>query len=387
MASFIAYNTQWLDALAIREQARRWQKKGLITPEQWQAVQTQYPVGFYLPNIFVRVVLAVMCWILSASVFGLIGVALISNLPSEEGLGVILLLFSGGVLAGLEFIVRDGKHYQSGLDDALLYMALAAGITGICLLFSAFNEPLAYFVLALPVLIFGAVRYVDTLVAVLAFLCLSGVLFLGLLKLGEWIKVILPFVCMAFSGTAYYWLHRNKQKESLRFWAESLTVLEAVSLLLLYVSGNYFVVRQLSEAWFGVTTVPGAFLFYGITAAVPAIYICFGLRHKDRLLLRTGLVLVAAAVFTFKYYFSLGHTEVLVTLSGAFLVALAYFSIQFLKKGYPGYTYAEDEDAPGMLNAEAVLVTQGFGNATPLPQADPLYGGGQFGGGGTGGNY
>ncbi len=388
MSSFIAYNTQWLDALRIRKQARRWQQKGWITPEQLQAIQAQYPAGFYMPNIFVRVVLAVMCWILSASVFGLIGVTLFNAMSSAEGIGVLLLLFSGCLWVGLEAFIREKKHYQSGLDDALLYMALAAGITGLCLVFSSFDEPLTYFILALPVLTFGAVRYLDKLVAVLAFLCLGGILFLGMLKLGEWVKVILPFVGMAFSGAAYYWLHRNRQKESLRFWHESLTVLEAVSLVLLYLSGNYFVVRELSDLLFGAQRVPGAFLFYGITAAIPVLYIFFGLRHQDRLLLRTGLVLVVVAVFTFKYYFSLGHTEVLFTLSGGFLVVLAYFSIQFLKKGHPVYTYADNEEgSQGILNAEAVLVAQSFGGATVLPKQDPLYGGGQFGGGGGGGNY
>ncbi len=386
--SLIAYNTQWLDALKIQEQVHQWQKKGWISPEQGQAIQGQYPVGFYTPNVFVRVVLAVMCWILSASVFGLLGVALFSEVNSTEGIGIILLLFSGGVLAGLESIIKGGKHYQSGLDDALLYMALCASITGLCLLFSNFDEPLVYFLLTFPVLLFGAIRYVDKLIAALAFLCLGGILFLALLKLGEWMKIVLPFIFMAFSGATYYWFHRSQQRESLRFWHDSLSVLEAVSLVLLYLSGNYFVVRELSDLWFGVTGVPGAFLFYLITAAVPLVYIFFGLQHKDQLLLRTGLLLVVVAVFTFKYYFSLGHTEVLITLSGAFLVALAYFSIQFLKKGHPVYTYAEDEsDDQGILNAEAVLITQSFGGATTLPRQDTLYGGGQFGGGGAGGNY
>ncbi len=389
MSSFIAYNTQWLDALKVREQAGQLHKKGMINQEQLQAIQAQYPVGFYTPNIFVRVVLAVMCWILSSSIFGLFGVTILTEMvASEEGIGIVLLFFSAVTLAGLEYFIRTGKHYQSGLDDALLYMALAAGITGLCLIFSSFDDSLTYFMLAFPVLFFGAIRYLDKLVAALVFLCLGGIVFLGLLELGEWVKIVLPFIFMAFSGAACYWLRRNKQKESLRFWEESMTILEGLSLILFYLSGNYLVVRELSEAWFGVTRVPGAFLFYLITAAMPLVYIFFGLRYKDRLLLRIGLVLVVAAVFTFKYYFSLGHTEVLITLSGAFLVVLAYFSIQFLKKGHPVYTYAEDEsNNQGILNAEAVLITQSFGGATPLSRQDTLYGGGQFGGGGAGGNY
>lgn len=387
----IAYNTQWLDALSVKEQAGKWYKKGLITQPQWQEIQARFVSGFYSPNFFVRIGLFFFCWILTSSTFGLIGVSLISAISDDElGAGIVLLLFSGLLFFALERFIKDQKYYCAGIDDALLYMALSSGIGGLCLCFEPFleNHVTLYLLLSLPILIMAAIRYTDMLLTCLSYLCAMGILFL-VAESNNFTRIIISFLCMLFSGAVYIIIRKNKAREELRFWADCLMIIEACSLITFYLSGNYFVVKELGESLFPGYTIPLAFLFYVFTAIMPLVYVFVGLKNKDRLILRIGLIMVAVSVLTFKYYFSLGHHEITLTIAGAIMVAVAYLAIRILKKNVYGLTYKEDlssEDSPGYFNAEALLVAQTFGPQL-TPEKEFEFGNGKFGGGGAGGNY
>jgi hypothetical protein len=58
----IAYSSQWLEALQVRRQAARWHRKNMIGTAQYEAILAAYPVGFYTPNVVVRIGLAIFCW-------------------------------------------------------------------------------------------------------------------------------------------------------------------------------------------------------------------------------------------------------------------------------------------------------------------------------------
>ncbi len=386
----IAYSSQWLEALQVRRQAAIWHKKSLIGPEQYEAILAAYPVGFYMPNAFVRIGLAIFTWVLVSSAFGILGIALLADMPGETGIGVTLLFFGVFNMIGLEIVIREKHHYRSGIDDALLYLGLGFIVSGLALLLSSFDEPLPLVLVALPLLVIGAIRYLDRLVTICAFMCAVSILFLVLIKAGAAGRLVLPFLLMAFSGAGYAAVCRFKEQVSLRLLEECLEVLEGLCLLTFYLAGNYFVIRELSEVWFEQSHVPLAFVFYGFTALIPPLYIYFGLKNRDRLLLRTGMVLLAMAVFTFKYYFSLGHTEIMITGAGALLVTVAYVTIRFLKREHLPFTYAKDvtdsEEGPEL---ETLVINETFAASVQghAPIGENAFGGGQFGGGGSGGNY
>lgn len=386
----IAYSSQWLEALQVRRQAAKWHKKNYIGSAQYEAILAAYPVGFYTPNAFVRIGLAIFTWVLVSSAFGILGVTLFADMPGETGIGVTLLFFGVFNLIGLEIVIREKHHYQSGIDDALLYLGLGFIVSGLTLLLSSFDEPLPLFLAALPLLAFGAIRYLDRLVTLCAFICAVSILFLVLLKAGAAGRLVLPFLLMAFSGAGYAAVRRSKGQTRLRLWEGCLEVLEGLCLLTFYLAGNYFVIRELSEALFEQSQVPLAFVFYAFTALIPPLYLYFGLKNRDRLLLRTGMVLLAMAVFTFKYYFSLGHTEIMITGAGALLVTFAYVTIRFLKREQMPFTYAKDvaesEEGPEL---EILVINETFAASVQgqTPVKENAFGGGQFGGGGSGGNY
>jgi hypothetical protein len=387
----IAYSSQWLEALQVRRQAARWHRKNLIGTAQYEAILAAYLVGFYTPNVFVRIGLAIFCWVLVSSAFGIFSLFLLDS-GSEKTFGVGLLFFGGGLLVALETIISAKRHYRSGIDDALLYVALGCLITGLLLLLvpGADEEILFSCVLALPVLTFGAVRYTDKLVTVLAFLCLTAVVFLTVLEIGPIGRLVLPFVLMAYAAAAYFGVRRLKGQPKLRLWSACLEALEGLCLLTFYVSGNYFVIQILSDLLFSQPDVPMAFVFYAITAAVPVLYIFFGLRQRDRLLLRTGMILLVLTVLTFRYFFSLGHPEVLVTVAGAGLVVFAYVVIRLLKRGDLPFTYTQDAEEPEEdQELESFVINETFAKSVqgPAPVGENPFGGGQFGGGGSQGNY
>ena len=128
-----AYNRTWLDALATREAAGRWFENGLLSDEKWQAVQERYRTGFYTPNVFVRIGLAVFCLILLLATVGL--TTLMLNVNSESGFAVFSIFWGLAWIAALEFIFIGVKnHYGSGLDDMLLYAGVTAVVSGLYML-------------------------------------------------------------------------------------------------------------------------------------------------------------------------------------------------------------------------------------------------------------
>lgn len=387
----IAYNKEWLDALAAKAQVKKWATVQLINTEQWQHIEERFYSAFYTPNFLVRVGLFTFCWILVASVLGLIGTSFMVLLAGGSiGIGSILLIFGTVLVAALEFFIWEKKFYKGGIDDALLYMALALIITGFGFIFSGvFNDhAISYLFLALPFLMIGAIRYTDTLVTVILYACLVGILFL-LLEKNSFTRLIIPFVCMAFAGATLWWAKQSLEREDWRFWTTCIRMVEACSLITIYLSSNYFVVKELGESLFPDFKMPVPFLFYLITALLPVFYIYKALQTKNRLLLHIGLVLFVLSVLTFKYYFSLGHHEVTITVAGALLTIFAYFSIKLLKKPLGDLTYELDvtEENEGQIHIEALSATEIVNQSESAPRQDFKFGGGQFGGGGAGGSF
>jgi uncharacterized membrane protein YfcA len=117
-----AYPLTWAHNDALRAAAHRWQQRGLLTPAQQKAIEAAHPVVYYRPNNWIRVLL------FGASLFG-----------AFSGLGFMVLITDGrlnpiayavlallAAVAALEFLIKESRHYRSGVDNALLYCALLA---------------------------------------------------------------------------------------------------------------------------------------------------------------------------------------------------------------------------------------------------------------------
>ncbi len=389
----LAYKTELLDHTEILLHAKKWHKNKRISDLSYDAIKNKYTKHLYTPNFFIRIGLFIFTVISASAASGLLMLFTGMFDSGATGIGIRFILNGMLGLFILEMLIKEKKLYKSGIDDALLYMGLGALIGGICILFDQYHpdygKELLYAYIALPFLIAATIRYSDMLMAVCTFGCALFILFFLLAKAGAIALYGMPFFIMIISAVCYFLTTKFRQKENFRFWDSSLMILEILSLLLFYVAGNYFTVRTLSEAAFHLELqenedISLAFIFYAYTALIPLTYIFFGLKNKNRLLLQTGLILVAASVLTFKYYFSFGHHEITMTIGGVIMIAVAWFSTNYFKTPKFGITYLEDkeENALGNLDAEALIIAQTF-SGPQHQENNPELGGGKFGGGGA----
>jgi hypothetical protein len=395
-----AYNSKTLFNGSLRKKVRLWYAKKLLSEKQYLAILNNNPVTFYTPNVFVKIGLFIFTAFILFAVLGIYCLLFSSLFNSNNASFVIFtcLFFATACFVSLELLIEKRNLYNSGIDEALLYFGLIFLSAALYQLTDnlLYDSPLFLSLIALPFICFAVIRYADKLTTLALCLCLYAIVFLLIMKLGEVAKMIMPFAMMIFSGIFYIQIKKLKNQENLFYWKSCFAISEFISLIILYIACNYYVIRESGISFFNLQLangqdIPLAFLFYVLTATVPMAYIYFGLKRKDKTLLWSGLVLLAVSVITFKYYFSLGHPEISLTVAGIVLIVVAYFSINYFKKPKYGITYEEEIDEDSFLksNAEALVIVQSLSSQTESPESQDYiqFGGGQSGGAGSGGTY
>jgi hypothetical protein len=386
----VAYNQMGLKNLHVQKEVKRWMKQDLISKDQYELIGTQYPSSFYHPNVLIRILL----W--AAGVLGLLAATglMVLIMDSSSDTSIAAACIFGGVCAivVLEVLISTKAHYKSGLTEALLYYAALFIIIGILMASKADDAFYPY--LSFILLAIAAIRYLDLLCTAGAVLSFAYIIFNTLYNIGGGTtQQFIPFAIMIVFAALYYLVHHLKSKETITPWYDVLLVIESLSLLLAYCGGNYFIVRELSTEMMGLyldegQDIPFAVFFYSLTVLIPVLYLYFGIKRKDIVLIRVSLVVVAFSVFTFKYYFSLGHPEITLTLAGAILVAISLLTLNYLKVVRHGYT--RENHLPEKwadMNVEAIVIAQTLGgNQIKVDDAEPR-GGGDFGGGGSSDNF
>lgn len=398
----LAYNITFILNLAIVKKAKQWYSQQLISTEQMSTILKNYTSGFYTPPLFIKIGLFLFTFVAILAAVGFYSLFFSSLYSSsKKGFPVFTcFLFAVVCIAALELFIKEKKVYRSGIDECLLYTALVFLFSGFGILISDVaddqNNFLFLNIIAAPILVAAVIRYSDQLVSLVLGLCIYTIFFLLLLKLGEIAKMIMPFALMLISAPIYSTVKKQKLREELFYWKNCLAVFECLALLVFYLACNYFIIREASIEFFHLKLdtgedIPLAFIFYILTAIVPVAYVYYGLKKKDKILLWIGLVLIAAAVLTFKYYFSLGHPEITLTIAGAVMITIAYLAINYLKTPKHGLTFIEEPDEDHFLksNAEALLIAQTFTpHSAPSSSTDPPeFGGGSFGGAGSSGAF
>jgi hypothetical protein len=380
----IAYNEIWVYNLSVLKETKRWFKHGFISVEQSENIKAAYPTSLFNPNVMIRILLFV------ASILGLAGVTGILTLMVIDGSKYVipwLCIFYGlGSFLFLELVfIKSNHHYKSGVNEALLYHSLGFFLGGIVAL--EINEHLIA-VIGLIVFSIVAIRYLDLICTLCAIASLCGLIFFELNEAGGWFQALIPFAFILTFVPIYFLTKRARAKRKFRLWYDNLLLVEAVSLLLIYVGGNYFVVRELSVEMMNLyleegQDIPFAIVFYILTAVTPIVYLYAGIKKKDKVLIRISLLLLALTVFTFKYYFSLGHPEISITIAGAILLLVTLWLLNYLKAMRNSYTRENImSEKWGDMNIEAFVISQTMGG-NQVPDQVETGSGGQFGGGGS----
>ncbi len=244
----------------------------------------------------------------------------------------------------------------------------------------------------MAIALYLCVRFTDAFMAIICYLSLFLFVFFLYQKLGTIAKATLPFLMMILSVCVYITMQRLQKKDRLVTYNFSLKSVMLLTLVTFYASGNYFVVKELSNEVFDLQLstkddLSMGWLFWIFTFSIPFIYIFYGIKRKDFLFIRTGLVLIAAAIFTIRYYHHVFPPEISMLIAGSVLIIVSYLLIQYLKKPRQGYISAEiNPPGKNLLNIEALIIAQTFG-ASSNTEDNSLLGGGSGGGGGATGDF
>ncbi len=386
----IAYNHKILDDTRSRNASEEALQKNLITRQEHQAICSKYPGEFYSPNLFIRIGLFVLTAVISVMAFGVFALFFSGAAGGfVEMLGIFFSLIAYFVL---ERMAGVQKHFKSGVDDALIWVSAVSMLASIIILFDPL-APLAMSLLVCAFALYFAIRFVNAAMAAISFISLLAFAFYLALYLGTTGKIIAPFLLMALSFGAYLLVKKMENNYRFRYYELCFTTVELLALIGVYVSVNYLVVRELSEALFGLNlgqgdSIPGGWLFWMITIILPLIYLIVSFKRKDTLLLRVSLLLIAATIFTIQFYYHFLPADIVMLLGGAGAVLLAYGVSKYFAKGRNGITSAAPEvPSAGRLNLEALVIAEAFHVSSPNVEKGFEFGGGSGGGGGATGEY
>jgi hypothetical protein len=295
----------------------------------------------------------------------------------------------------LEYMVKIKKHYHSGVDDALIYQSTSILFGSILFLWADKDIiGIPSFLLLFIITGYVSIRFINMITSVIAYLAILGVLFCACTEIGGVAKVVVPFVIMGASAICYVLVKMLSKKTALRYYKNCLQIITVAALLTFYISGNYFVVRELSNTMFDLNLLPGQTIPFGwafwiATGVIPFGYLFIGIKNKDVILIRVSLLLFATTIFTIRNYYAIAPIEIAMTAAGILLIAGCYALIRFLREPKYSFIYKElySDNPIDKLQVESLLIAQSFSNQAIPPSGGTKFGGGDFGGGGATGEY
>jgi uncharacterized membrane protein YgcG len=166
-----------------------------------------------------------------------------------------------------------------------------------------------------------------------------------------------------------------------------------LTLLTFYAAGNYFVVREVGNEMYNLhlgtkNQIPFGWLFWILTVAIPPAYFIYGILKKNLLFMRVGLCLAMLSILTFRFYYAILPAEVAMTIAGLLLTLTSYFLTRYLKSSRHGFSFDHTKGtSKNLLNAQSLIIAQTLGTKTHTETKTVEFGGGSFGGGGSGSTY
>ncbi|MES2795580.1 MAG: hypothetical protein V4683_06430 [Bacteroidota bacterium] len=381
-----AYNEEWVENIHHQSIIKKWFFQKYLDSSQYEAAKTVIPVGFKHSNIFVKIGLFIFANIVIMSAAGLASLFFAALLESTYALAIICLGYSVLLYYLLDSFTQKNNYYRSGVDNALLYTMLST-LFGFFIAITDVKLPFWVYCLILIIILFLAlIRYADLLVTIGLYITVIVFWFTVSAKF-EIGKLLLPFVIMIVSAVSYWAIKHWRKIEDSNYYTDAQNILEVMALLSFYIGGNYYVVREgnamLNDLGESIQ-IAFAPLFYFFTIGIPIFFIVRGLMKHDRKMLIVGLITIAFSIYTYQEYFFSLSVEWALTLVGTLLILLSAWAIQYLKTPKHTLTYTPDSENK-FQNLEAIAVNQVM--PTTNTTEGTKFGGGDFGGAGSGGDY
>lgn len=360
---------------------------GSLSETSYQKVLEAYPSALYTPDLFIRIGIGFVS-LFAVLFFGLL-VGLASLQSSESGYIGACFFIGLSCYGVLELLLKNKQYYNAGVDNILLlsvvcFMAAAMGILT--------KEAAPVYWVMIPVCLLLSIRFADAFMALLAYVALLIAVLYLCLYTGSAGKYLAPFVLMLVSAFVYRLMHAALKRERWLVYARCFDTVKLFSLVGAYAAGNYYMVKEMGDTFLngGVPAayLPAGWLFWLLTAVIPTGYLIHGIRSRQLLFVRLGLLLLIASVLTFRYYHSIMPAEVALVLAGAVLLVLGWWLLWYLKTAKQGFTAAVPA-RPGKdrLRTKSLILLQVIGKKGAAPQHTADFGGGTSGGGGASSDY
>ncbi|TDB65123.1 hypothetical protein [Arundinibacter roseus] len=381
-----AYNEQLLKNESIHRQVKDWSAKKLISEENAQTIRAAYPELPYRPHWFVWVGLFFFTWICISA--GLLFLAPFISIPSAERFlppiyGVVLYFT-------LNHLIKTRKLHFSGIDNVLQYACIGFFAP---LLFDFivpnFDQPWAIALLFLPLLLFFTYRYGEPLIALGTLLTILFIV-ASLAVESPLGKALLPFILMAIALLVAWALAKFRAQPKSFYWETALWVVQIAALSIVYLTGNYAVVREgnalLNDLPDPSPEIPYAGLFWLFTFLIPLVYLGIGIRKKQLMYLIISIFFAVGSILTWVQYHPVISGPWLSVLLGGVGMGLAFFLIKYLKTERNGFISTPEPISETALFVGNIVATQ-LSSTVSDTQPDLRFGEGDFGGGGGEGSY
>ncbi len=396
------YSAASEETLRARKLLKDWAGEGLLTEAQYQRLEQETPSDLRTTNIFLRLVLFLFTVISVAAAAALFFMVFLSH-PSEQTIGVFLLIFAAACYAGTEFAVSEARLYRYGIEEALAVCSVGFLCGGIeSTLFIGHSYSSAQFLVPAAGAIFSLWiwrRFWFT------YAFLAAMIF-ALFLPGYWTSspVAQHVIVALFYATGLPVVSAIRSRHRFDYLDEGYSLVEAMLWLGIYLAINLQVSSlSLPARWWDAGTRSASEFarpFYWTTWmliwCLPPIVLARGIRRKDRFVIASGAIAAILTFITNKPYLGWKRHTWDPMLLGTLLTGVALFIRRWLARGpggiRHGFTAARlsGKDKEWMNAGSAALGLVSPQSITPSPQTnspDFRFGGGASGGGGASSDF
>lgn len=387
------YPSELIEQRAIARTIRIWQTEKIISESKASELLQAHSATLYQPNFFIKIGLFLFtelaCCFFSSLIYLIVSPAF--NNSTSSFLTFLSVILAICFACALEYVIRKKRFVSVGIDNALLYACLLASCFALVNTLEGSIGTAPLLAILASVLLVATIRYGDFLVGGMTLLLFTAA-FIAFFKNYTWGLDYLPFLIMAFAAMMYGILGGLKKRKDSFYYERCFDIVEVITFLLFYAGGNYYVVREGHALLHNIYTTPSpeialAPLFYFFTLSIPFLYLFGGIQQRNRLLLGIGALTLACSIATYRHYYSVLPIEWALTLSGGLSILLALLLIRQLREPRWGLVDREEKQN-GMEIRDLVIghfVQESIQNRSS--QTNDGFGGGDFGGAGSGGTF
>ena len=397
------YPPQQEENIYIRRQAQAWQRSGLITEEQLDAINGHADPQLRQTNPFFRILFFVFTMLCAGAVVGLF--VWLLDFKDANFIAVMLICFGAAFYIAAEYLAGKYLFYRHGVEEALAVMGMVLFCAGCGILLSENHLTLTQLRIVVPALLaitacWIYLRFGFLYAAAISIVALGVIPFQFNFSPAAERIMLFSVLCVIF---VFSLLADKPDLEDFR--KNRYAKIKACLLAAMYLTVNLeilgfsgLLMRDTHVVHLNAQLFPPSIYWssYVLTFLIPAASIYWGIKSRKRLIINVGLVMACVTLATNKSY--LGWTRYAwdPAILGMILVGLSLLITRWLNSGADqrrfGFTARDilQPEEGGITPADvAAALTPGVIDAQQPPAGaqEQYFEGGASGGGGVEGKF